>query len=70
MQVPGISRPALAVMIAVAAVLFVFGATRASGLLTRHTDTHTRTFAAAPTSSSLPKEATSRSWPPTAATSG
>ncbi len=39
----------LALLIVVAVVLFVFGATRASGLLTRHTDTHTRTFAAAPT---------------------
>jgi hypothetical protein len=49
MDVPGISRPALAAMIVVAAVLFAFGATKAVGLLTERTDTQTRTLAAAPT---------------------
>jgi hypothetical protein len=49
MDVPGISRPALAAMIVVAAVLFAFGATKAAGLVTEHTDTQTRTLTAAPT---------------------
>ena len=48
MQVAGISRPVLVVLIGVALVLFLFGAGKASGLLTKHTDTHTRTLAAAP----------------------
>jgi hypothetical protein len=48
MDVPGISRPVLALLIVVAAVLFVFGATMAVGLMTQHADTHTRTLAAAP----------------------
>jgi Putative adhesin len=30
-------------------LLFAYGSTRAAGMLTRHTDTHTRTLAAAPT---------------------
>jgi DUF4097 and DUF4098 domain-containing protein YvlB len=49
MEVPGISRPVLAVMIVVAVLLFAFGATKAVGLITQHTDTHTRILAAAPT---------------------
>ena len=49
MDVPGISRPVLLVLIVVAALLFAFGATKAIGLITRHTDTHTRILAAAPT---------------------
>jgi hypothetical protein len=48
MDVPGISRPALVVMIVVAVLLFAFGATKAVGLITQHTDTHTRVVAAAP----------------------
>ena len=49
MDVPGISRPVLVALIVVALVLFLFGATRAVGLLTERTDTQTRTLAAAPT---------------------
>ena len=49
MDVPGISRPVLVVLIVAAVLLFAFGATKAVGLLTEHTDTHTRTLAAAPT---------------------
>jgi putative adhesin len=49
MQVTGISRPVLVVLIVVAVVLFLFGAGKAAGLLTQHTDTHMRTLAAAPT---------------------
>jgi hypothetical protein len=49
MQVPGVSRPVLVVMTVVAVLLFAFGATKAVGLITRHTDTHTRTLAAVPT---------------------
>jgi hypothetical protein len=49
MEVPGISRPVLVVLIVVAALLFAFGATKAVGLLTERTDTQTRTLAAAPT---------------------
>ena len=49
MDVPGISRPVLVAMVVVAVVLFVFGATKAVGLLTERTDTQTRTLAAAPT---------------------
>jgi Putative adhesin len=49
MEVPWISRPVLLVLIVVAALLFVFGATKAVGLITRHTDTHTRILAAEPT---------------------
>jgi hypothetical protein len=48
MDVPGISRPVLVAMIVVALVIFLFGATRAVGLLTERTDTQTRTLAAAP----------------------
>ena len=49
MDVPGISRPVLVAMIVVALVIFLFGATKAVGLLTEHTDAQTRTLAAAPT---------------------
>jgi putative adhesin len=48
MDVPGISRPVLVVLIVAAVLLFAFGATKAAGLITQHTDTHTRIFAAAP----------------------
>jgi hypothetical protein len=48
MTVPGISRPAFVVIVVAAVALFVFGAGEAAGLLTQHTDTQTRTFAAAP----------------------
>ena len=50
MDVPGISRPVLVVLIVVAVLLFAYGARTAVGRLTQHTDTHTRTLAAAPTS--------------------
>ena len=49
MDVPGISRPVLAAVIVVAVVLFLFGAGSALSRLTQHTDTQTRTLAAAPT---------------------
>jgi hypothetical protein len=49
MDVPGISRPVLVVLIVAAVVLFAFGATKAVGLLTVRTDTQTRTLSAAPT---------------------
>jgi hypothetical protein len=49
MDVPGIPRPALVVLIALAVLLFAFGATRAVGRLTERTDTQTRTLAAAST---------------------
>jgi hypothetical protein len=49
MDVPGISRPVLIALIVVAALLFACGATEAIGLVTQHTDTHTRVVAAAPT---------------------
>ena len=49
MDVPGISRPVLAAVIVVAVVLFLFGAGSAVSRLTEHTDTQTRTLAAAPT---------------------
>jgi hypothetical protein len=49
MDVPGISRPVLVVLIVVAALLFVYGGTKAVALLTQHTDTQTRVVAAAPT---------------------
>lgn len=49
MDVPGISRPILVVLIVAAVLLFAFGATRAVGLITERTDTQTRTLAAAPT---------------------
>ena len=49
MDVPGITRPVLVVLIVAAVVLFAYGAGTAVGRLTRHTDTQTRTFAAAPT---------------------
>jgi hypothetical protein len=48
MDVPGISRPALVVLMVVAGLLFLFGATKAVGLITQHTDTHTRVIAAVP----------------------
>lgn len=47
MDVPGISRPVLVLLIVVAALLLAFGGTKAAGLLTQHTDTHTRVLAAA-----------------------
>ena len=49
MDVPGISRPVLVAMVVVAVAVFIFGATKAVGLLTERTDTQTRTLAAAPT---------------------
>ena len=49
MDVPGISRPVLIGLIVVAALLFVFGAGSALSRLTQHSDTQTRTLAAAPT---------------------
>ncbi len=49
MQVKGISTPILVAMIAVAAVLFLFGSTAALGFLTQRTKEQTRTFPAAPT---------------------
>ena len=49
MEVPGISRPVLIGLIVVAAALFAFGAAEAADVLTQHTDTRTRTLAAAPT---------------------
>jgi DUF4097 and DUF4098 domain-containing protein YvlB len=49
MDVPGISRPVLVVLIVIAALLFAYGGTKAAALLTEHTDTHTRVLAAAPT---------------------
>lgn len=49
MDVPGISRPILVVMIIVAAILLAFGTTKALAVFTEHTDTHTRIVAAAPT---------------------
>jgi hypothetical protein len=48
MEIPGISRPVLVVLIVVATVLFLFGGTKAIALFTEHTDTHTRVVAAAP----------------------
>ena len=45
MDVPGISRPVLVVLIVAAVLLFAFGATKAVGLLTRahrHADAHAR----------------------------
>jgi hypothetical protein len=48
MEVPGISRPVLVVLIVVAAILFLFGGTKAIALFTEHTDTQTRVVAAAP----------------------
>ena len=49
MDVPGISRPVLVVLIVVAVLLFAYGATKAIAVVTEHTDTHTRVVAAAPT---------------------
>src|ERR1700750_2915171 len=49
MQVKGISTPVLVAMVAVAAVLFLFGSTAALGFLTQRTKEHTRTLPAAPT---------------------
>jgi DUF4097 and DUF4098 domain-containing protein YvlB len=49
MDVPGISRPVLVVLIVVAVLLFAYGAGTAVGRLTRHTDTQTRTLAAVST---------------------
>ena len=48
MDVPGISRPVLVVLIVVAAIIFLYGGTKAIALFTEHTDTHTRVVAAAP----------------------
>jgi hypothetical protein len=48
MDVPGISRPVLVVLIVAAVLLFAYGSTKAAGLLTQHTDTHTQTLAATP----------------------
>jgi putative adhesin len=48
MDVPGISRPVLVGLIVVAAIIFLFGGTKAIALFTEHTDTHTRVVAAAP----------------------
>jgi hypothetical protein len=48
MDVPGISRPVLVVLIIVAVLLFAYGATKAVAVVTEHTDTHTRVVAAAP----------------------
>jgi hypothetical protein len=48
MDVPGIPRPALVALIAVAVLLFASASTKAVGLLTERTDTQTRTLAAAP----------------------
>jgi hypothetical protein len=49
MDVPGIPRPVLVVLIVVATVLLLFGTTKAIALFTEHTDTQTRVVAAAPT---------------------
>ena len=49
MDVPGIPRPVLVVLIVVAVLLFAYGGTKAIALVTEHTDTHTRVVAAAPT---------------------
>jgi DUF4097 and DUF4098 domain-containing protein YvlB len=47
MDVPGISRPVLVVLIAVAVLLFAAGASWAVSWLTRETDTNTQTLVAA-----------------------
>ncbi|HKE79392.1 MAG TPA: DUF4097 family beta strand repeat-containing protein [Solirubrobacteraceae bacterium] len=47
MDVPGISRPVLAALIVVAALIFAAAATFALSLVTRHTETRTRTLPAA-----------------------
>lgn len=49
MDVPGISRPVLVVLVVVAAVIFLYGAGTALSRVTEHTETQTRTFAAAST---------------------
>jgi DUF4097 and DUF4098 domain-containing protein YvlB len=56
MDVPGIPRPVLVVLIAIAVVLFAGGAAWSLSWVTHHTDTHTRNLAAP---SSLEIEATS-----------
>jgi DUF4097 and DUF4098 domain-containing protein YvlB len=48
MNVPGISRPVLVVMIAAAAVLFAGGGAWAVSWLTNRTETHTRVLSATP----------------------
>ena len=48
MNVSGISRPVLVVLIVAAVLLLAYGSTKAAGLLTQHTDIHTQTLAAAP----------------------
>jgi DUF4097 and DUF4098 domain-containing protein YvlB len=49
MDVPGISRPVLVVLIVAAVLLFAYGSTKAAGLLTQHTDTQTQILAATQT---------------------
>jgi hypothetical protein len=49
MDVPGISRPVLVVLIAVAVLLLAAGGSWALSWVTHHTGTHTRTIAAAST---------------------
>jgi Putative adhesin len=56
MDVPGISRPVLVALIAVAAALFLAGAAWAASFLTHKTERHTRTL---PASSSIVIEASS-----------
>jgi Toastrack DUF4097 len=48
MEVPGISRAVLIGLVVVATLLFLFGASVATGVITEHTDTRTRILAAAP----------------------
>ena len=69
MEVPGISRPVLVVLIVVAAILFPFGGTKAIALFTEHTDTHTRVVAAAPSIVVDVRTGDVRIVPPTATTS-
>jgi hypothetical protein len=49
MDVPGISRPILVLMIVVAAILLAYGTTKAIAVATGHTNTHTQIVTAAPT---------------------
>jgi hypothetical protein len=49
MDVPGISRPVLVALIAVAALLFLAGAAWAVSWITHETELHTRTLSASPT---------------------
>ena len=49
MDVPGIPRPVLVALIAVAVLLFAYGGTKATALITEHTDTQTRVLPGAPT---------------------